>query len=1194
MILVNSYIYVNKDSTIVTTKQSISSLLYTFSSPNLLIKSYTPLSKASTFSEGDDYNINMDILYKADTDFITTLSAPHNFNKLMYYDYKYNFDDSNVKCYHTTNSNQEQIIINPIKSYNNMYSDTVNNIKMFYSDDVKSQGNLKSIFDANIYIEPPVYSYHYNILILLNKGYNPSPELDWSITDYEYIFQKVNLKGKIIRFQKEGYKADPIITQNPNLLESLISPEFYKASNFSPVGGILKGISTIYSIHGSKYDLFICPSSEKACLSVECLDSNNCIKADLSKGTHLYYTLLNYKAVDKYLYAFITKKSNDTIISLPSTPIYLPIVNLVPPDKIGYSNFWPYYYDIMEENGTYVPKNYLPVSGGPIEIYKGHDAKGYLNTEKGYIVYRDSIASNFDTTDYNIPNPFMDGDYFVVKGYQQDNKTIVSLSTTDPFSNPSEEIKPITFINSTIPKEQPIYLLNKNGGYFPETRYYSQLITCATRSNCYDKGKGCKGSDCKGCLGFFVGLHKGATITDIIGNNNNTWIFKGSKDMYSLHDSVHTNSYLSPEKSGFLSLSITTSEYNNYELYKIKGGIKGLSLSLSDISVGEFFSIYDKLKGQYLVPSSTTFNCYAEETTKYVSYGTEESSSWMVATVFYKASLKVSSYGYPRYGNKAGIYDITEKAIISNTSTNFSLSIRDYYTNLKGSLIPNFTKEANQVESSFTNYIKDPFFYKSGATKSYSVGNHEKALEVILLKGDSENIFINYGYKASNLYMMGVENIFSSFCTKEGSLYKGGTVAIGFNNIAQNLFPSYSIYHQTYIVGTQSYGIPQNQISNNSQLLNGYDSYLKDFLYIQQIPKAFIANTILPSTLNSTTKLVIKFGTEHFSRAGRGGNMAYIEMNNNLLTVAGGGGGSGIYSIFQTSPPIFNGNNGCALKQKNKENITLNYQLSNMDGGFTGVFKGDQLYKLPSANLGGSVHTFKNNSVLNTYYANPATNQAGGNYGYYPNFSVKGIKSDSNIIRPPVNGRPFISGSLKGQSLIFNGETYIVDSFGLLQKGHGDGGSAKSEIVYKLENYRYWGNKGNIIYYKSPGNFIENYTPAYSQGGGGGGGFGGGSAGSYLFIEKALSYHPHHPHSSLDNVPPGGGGGGNSYVNAENKGTHAYGINPSSVKSSNINVPSILPQILKLAQPQLVDNYNMNEYLKGQQKEYLYLYTGNS
>ena len=80
---------------------------------------------------------------------------------------------------------------------------------------------------------------------------------------------------------------------------------------------------------------------------------------------------------------------------------------------------------------------------------------------------------------------------------------------------------------------------------------------------------------------------------------------------------------------------------------------------------------------------------------------------------------------------------------------------------------------------------------------------------------------------------------------------------------------------------------------------------------------------------------------------------------------------------------------------------------------------------------------------------------------------------------------------------------------------------------------------------------------------------------------------------TLKSIPPGGGGGGNSFYNInENKGL-AYGINSNSIKSLDINkpIPSLLPQILKLAQPN-IENYNIDDYLKGKQNSYLYLFTG--
>jgi len=276
-------------------------------------------------------------------------------------------------------------------------------------------------------------------------------------------------------------------------------------------------------------------------------------------------------------------------------------------------------------------------------------------------------------------------------------------------------------------------------------------------------------------------------------------------------------------------------------------------------------------------------------------------------------------------------------------------------------------------------------------------------------------------------------------------------------------------------------------------------------------------------------------------------------------------------------------------------NSDLKANMNYMDGGSCGVFGGDSildpLYEIPGGSLGGSVHTFKNLFFPNNIpYARPSNASYGANYGFYPNFFDKN-EGDHLIIRPPMNGNPFYS--VKGNIIKYKGIPYNVDSFGLVKSGkyYGNGGSAVDENIFTTTHpiIDKWGIKANVIDYD------ETYTKAnyrnyitYSQGGGGGGGFGGGSAGTYFFYQEDITYNNK---QQLNNVPPGGGGGGNSFYNVKHKGL-TYGINSQHVKSDSNPIPSILPQMLKLALPKKMKGFTNKEYLKGKQRMYMYIYTG--
>ena len=83
----------------------------------------------------------------------------------------------------------------------------------------------------------------------------------------------------------------------------------------------------------------------------------------------------------------------------------------------------------------------------------------------------------------------------------------------------------------------------------------------------------------------------------------------------------------------------------------------------------------------------------------------------------------------------------------------------------------------------------------------------------------------------------------------------------------------------------------------------------------------------------------------------------------------------------------------------------------------------------------------------------------------------------------------------------------------------------------------------------------------------------------YFYFENNTS-----PIQNLNNVPPGGGGGGNSFYNTDKyKGGISYGIDNTTLNnisnSTNKSIPSLLPQLLHLANPKGINNKTLDDDL---------------
>ena len=1208
----NSFIYIQKDNDIVTKKSSLNSTAH-FIGDHFNIKSYFPLSLNNTALSGKGYQVLMDIHYKGHSvshdNINTIIKAPKSFSKLMYSDYKYDFDNEKAKAYHSGRFGDglNRIEIDPFKGYKGKYENSIETVDYFYSNSISNEKGINTIFENAKYNNPPVISHNPPNNITLN---NDGSGLGWVITDTEYIFQKVNLKSNIIRFQKAGEKAAPIITQNINNVIPLVPPEYIKATNYYYKGGILKGKSTIKAELKGEI-LYFCTSKNKGITDPNA-ETVTCHKGPTVSipGTQSYDIDITYKPDDRYLYCYV-KKPGIRKPSMLSNSIHLPIVNIVNPSKIGYSNFWPYAFDL--DDNTNIPKSYIPVSGGPIEIYNGNN--DYNNTSKGYIIYRVTTpkASTIDINKSDIPNPFNLNDYFSVKGYVQDNKTIISLSDIDPFIDSNNKIPhPIQF-PSPVKASSKLNLWNM-GYYYKGNGLYSYIA------------KGGKGDNCKSYLYNTKGIIKQSYSIS----------FKGTQGNYKIYNNEKKKNlfYNKGNKFVFEFSKAGCEPYKSDTLFDLRD-TKGNSIDLSELSSHPRFLIYFN-KGSAGYTGSKGYISLYNEKAPYREYSwmamdpnvatsIGNKGTWMYTPDENNLNLNISSYGYAMYGNSKGTYPLVKSLILNgDTNNKIDLFARNIYDN--GSLIPNYKASNNFVkESSFINYVDHPFYYTKGSNTI------EKALQFryVVIKA-VQNLSSNeadYNYKGNNLYMMGIKENISKLCKSDGTFYKGGgkeSIAIGFNNLLYRILTGEKIINQTnqtnqfYTIKSFSEEAKGFIINNDNQLVKGKDSYLKEYQYIIQYPVSYFSNTILPIHYKSSnTRLDIVKTKAIYTIAGNGGSMSFIQYGNNYISIAGGGGGSGIYSSKQIRTPIkvFNGNDGSSLINKQQltvanNSIELKAELNNMDGGYVGVFKGDTLFQLPSGNLGGSIHTFysyksitvtsdhnhhpHNTLQLEDYYANPSTNKAGGNFGYYPNFNGKGT---NHIFISPVNGQPFIqnnNNNLKSQVILFKGVKYIADSNGLIYNGQGDGGNGQIDFN-NINVNKQWGGQIKYNINNETAKYINDNYNFYPTGGGGGGGFGGGSAGTYLYVqnETEFDYENNGARQTLKNIPPGGGGGGNSFYNIhKNKGL-AYGINSNSIKSLNTNqqIPSLLPQILQLAQPN-IDTYNVDDYLKGKQNSYLYLFTG--
>ena len=627
---------------------------------------------------------------------------------------------------------------------------------------------------------------------------------------------------------------------------------------------------------------------------------------------------------------------------------------------------------------------------------------------------------------------------------------------------------------------------------------------------------------------------------------------------------------------------------------------------MSEIQFGKEYSIKNNKISKYLSTSKSNLGdsyCSLKSTVSmYASvYEPAATSKWIFKkTKATNTTLDVASWGYERYGDVNNVYK-SDNIIYNEEKSNFDVSIREKEIDRNGSLIP-YTNLSNSnpkhINSSFVNFVQIPFYNKVSGVINLTI------LDSIAVKINES--FLQYGVESENIYMMGIKGTNSIWCDKDG-VTKG--IPDNLNNLISQFY--YSINNQVYNFKGENSKAISIQIND----VEGQDYYndikSENKFYIKQYNIPYVDNTNqYDDTARKDTLTEIKSDIKELSlsQSGCGGQLSTIYMNNdlskidNIFCIAGGGGGSGIYSApsFEATKSIYNGHDGCALVKKiekviqaENDNSHLKANMNYMDGGSCGVFKDDDhnynahLYEIPGGSLGGSVHTFKN--VLSSVnYAIPANNYYGANYGFYPNFFDRNKQGDQYIIPPPMNGNPFYS--VKGNIIKYKGIPYNVDSFGLVKSGkyYGNGGSAVDTQIFTTTHpiIDKWGIKANVIDYDetyTKANY-RNYT-TYSQGGGGGGGFGGGSAGNYFFYQKDITSNNK---QQLNNVPPGGGGGGNSFYNVKHKGL-TYGINSQYIKSDSRPIPSILPQMLKLALPKKMKGFTNKEYLKGKQRMYMYI-----
>jgi hypothetical protein len=659
--------------------------------------------------------------------------------------------------------------------------------------------------------------------------------------------------------------------------------------------------------------------------------------------------------------------------------------------------------------------------------------------------------------------------------------------------------------------------------------------------------------------------------------NNYLWSIKGTKDNYNFNQASGNNLNICIDK--YASTDVT-----NKLTFIIQKGDS--AIDIGGLNYGEYFSI--KSGGNYLTTSINdtgpgTCGKFDNTNTYPVIYDTT-SSNWYLKKIDSSVYLNLYSWGYEKIGTESNVTS-TGNIIYQQNPIKINMGVRDNHVN---SLVPNFkADDGRHVGSTFSNNMYKPLStYKAIDDIGIVYMNTISALKL-----DTNTAQLAYSISLEKMYMMGIKDTISIMSTKSGS---GSTKAFGMDNLL-SYNNAYSIHNQVYSI--KAFEIDYILTIHDIQNASYYDDITKgNIIYIKQQNEPYIENTLAQSdTIKSLTAIKPIKQKLSYSRAGSGGQYSIMYLNNNIsdiknvVCVAGGGGGSGIYSAdnFNATKSMYNGNDGVDLSLTGKDNIVeLTEDMNNMNGGRSGVFSGNDLYEIPSGSLGGAVHTFKNHRPYHSY-SSPDGGGSGANYGFYPNFKDKHQTGDEYIYRPQINGKPFYT--IKGNKIQYKGDVYDVDSYGLEKSGNfGNGGSSYYKGDYiSGANINNWGNKGNkIIYGNSRKILPEEYTKTYSIGGGGGGGFGGGSAGIYLFNQKNAAHT-----QSLSNVPPGGGGGGNSfYNNSDFKGT-AYGINSKHVKGNKV-VPSILPQMLKLVSPNKVKNYNTDEYLKGTNKMYTYIYTG--
>ena len=558
--------------------------------------------------------------------------------------------------------------------------------------------------------------------------------------------------------------------------------------------------------------------------------------------------------------------------------------------------------------------------------------------------------------------------------------------------------------------------------------------------------------------------------------------------------------------------------------------------------------------------------------------------------------LDMAAWGYAKEGVSGKINILNGENsnienIIYTNPTQINMNIRDV-NNSKGDL--NINNSSTQGISTFKNYIGEGL-----SLVEFNIPENPVLTTV------TANITGSF----SKIYFAGIEETQSLICTRNSD---DSYTSLGSINELNNIL--YRLYQSNKVNITPEEGSYLNSISNTDVILKNM-TLIKDGIrqkkpgdfYLIQTDISIPTFDTIPINLIDQNKSKIVISNIIFkvfdSVAGNGGNMACIYIDkenkgptiNNVVAISGGGGGSGIYSDskINADTAIFKGNDGLGLYKKNviEEINDFNKNMNNMNGGSIACYKNTTPYQINTSCLGGCIHTFKSEiKNANKYYTvNPNTI----NNGFYPN-----TKNDDTIIPPYTNGFSFIS--VKSNIVNFNGDTYNVDSKGLSINYSiskiGDGGSADTKGQEYGPTSEGWGAKDNTIKFnnnQSIDNWNSNYTVLYGRGGGGGGGFGGGSAGSYFYFENNTS-----PIQKLSNVPPGGGGGGNSFYNTEiYENGLSYGIdnttlNNNITNSTNKSIPSLLPQLLHLANPKSINNKTIDDYNKGDNTSYMYVFTG--